>query len=98
MGPAVKKVAGDCCWCTIIIFVWGRGGGSEKGFSWKKYMKGREFVKNLFAGDGDRHRKLLKCLGVHTFSKMTVEKPVLSASYWGLTIIRFTVDGYEYDI
>ena len=58
----------------------------------KRCMKGREFVKNWFAKDGGRHRKLLKCLGVHTFSKMTVEKSVLSASYWGFTVMKFTVD------
>ena len=37
-GPAVKNVAVYRCWCTIKIFVWGRGG--DKGAWFPEKYKG----------------------------------------------------------
>ena len=78
---AVGTVARDPYLCTIKILL--RAGMVDEGrFSEKKKCIKGGVGKNLFGRDGTRHENPLKCLGVRSFSKMTVKKSALSASHW----------------
>ena len=70
MGPAVQNIAGNHYWCTIKILC-GAGVVDERGVFLEKIYEGKGFFgKILFGTDGHRHGKLLKCLGIRTFSRM----------------------------
>ena len=63
-------------------FLCGAGVVDEGGGFPEKHMKGMgSLVKACSQEVGVTHRKLLKCMGVCTFSKMKLEHPVLSGSH-----------------